>query len=101
MECYWNRRDVGYQEINDRKWQIQLQVAYKLHLGYLCWSVSACADFLFLPAIDNFIIWMLSEETKQMICLKLIMLKVSVFFVFLKAENNITVPDEPDKFPNG
>ena len=29
------------------------------------------------------------------------MLIVFVFFVFLKAENNITVPDEPDKFPNG
>lgn len=44
---------------------------------------------------------MLGEETKQMICLWLIMLIVSVFFVFLKAENNITVPDEPDKFSNG
>ena len=44
---------------------------------------------------------MLGEETKQMICLWLIMLIVSVFFVLLKAENNITVPDEPDKFSNG
>lgn len=25
---------------------------------------------------------------------------ICIFF-FLKAENNITVPDEPDKFPNG